>query len=335
MSNWKSSTGITMLTEAGLEVNHAYYRCMNEAKQIRVMDDTLTGLMKFITDKYNSIDFAEIERSQGDIKRFKYYGMLVENTQTLANIYTASSDPGAAKYVEVINAIKTCLDHLAGRRTEYNTLYKQGNGLVQLMYTSLLAGCIYALGTLVSNTIRFVTIEDETDCQVMFDEIPGSIKNVHIKNIVSAANSMDKFNKIITESSMNRGRVNEVAVGAVVGVIIGGIILLAPAIIYIIREIVYSIYYTRVKLSDMLAVQIDLLNTNIETLESGRGTKAVVVRQKRIVAKLEQWKSRIAVKMDTVDQLKNAQIRKENSTLRVDKNSPVLQAPDSFDTVLI
>ncbi len=47
-----------------------------------------------------------------------------------------------------------------------------------------------------------------------------------------------------------------------------------PRILALLREIIYSIYFMRVKLADMLAIQADLLNTNVEALESRGGMLA-------------------------------------------------------------
>lgn len=333
MSTNDTSLMLSLLTETGLDVNRADFMCMTEANQVRVTDDTLTGLMKFITDKYNSIDFSEIEKSAGNITKFKYFGTLMENLKTLTDIYTSSTDPGAAKYVEVCNAINTCLMHLQGLQREYNTLYKQGNGLVQLMYVSMVSGAVYSMGALVSNTIRFVTTEQDTECQVLFDEIPNAIKNIHIKNILSAAGSIDKYEKVVRYYANNRAKpvsesVTLAGILTVIGVS-GAIIMLIPAIINLIREIIYSIYYSRMKFSEMLGVQIDLLQTNIESLESGRGSKTVVARQKRIVNLLTKWMNKSAIKMDTTEQLVNVQKKKENAELKIDRNSPINEPIDS------
>lgn len=83
----------------------------------------------------------------------------------------------------------------------------------------------------------------------------------------------------------------------------------------------------------MLGVQIDLLQTNIESLESGRGSKTVVARQKRIVNLLTKWMNKSAIKMDTTEQLVNVQKKKENTELKIDRNSPINEPID--DGILI
>lgn len=356
-----------VLTECGIDVDWAAFNSLNEANQLKVTDDALTGMLRFITTKYNSIDFKEIEKSAGDIAKFRYTGMLKENVTTLRNIYDASPDNGAQNYIKVCNDIELVMNFLDNRRREISDLYKSGNGIIQMMYTSLVAGCIFAVGILVANTIRFVTTETETDCQVLFDEIPGTIKNIHIKNITVAADNIGDFGKIVdhyAKPSNTRAMQEAVSVNAVlasigkgagyakatasvltasaqaaiaahpvmVGIIgVSAILMLLPKLIVLIREIIYSIYFMRVKVSDMLAVQADLLNTNIESLEgTGRGTKKVIARQRKIADKLTKWQNAIAVKIDSTSAAVNSQKRSENAKLKLDSNSPLIKDPGAL-----
>ena len=327
----------SVLQECGIDINARTYNYLSEAAQLKVTGDVLTGMMKFITDKYNALDFGEIEKSAGDISRFKYAGIIQDNVETLNNIYTNFSDPGAKKYVEVCTAIMHVFNHLQDRRRDYADLYKSGNGVVQLLYTSLVAGCLYATGTLISNTIRFVTTEQNTDCQVMYDEIPGTIKHVHIKNILAASNDIGMFDKLLDEYIKNAKRpakaVANESVGAITTAIIaiGAVILLVPRVFWLIREIIYSVYYTRVRISDMLQVQVDLINTNIESLEAGRGNKKVIARQKKIADKLTKWQNFIAVKMDSTGSLVSVQKKQENKKLKVDENAPIVTGSSVSD----
>ena len=353
-----------VLTECGLEVDRAAFFALSEEAKIQVTDETLTGLMKFITDKYNSLDFKEIERSAGDIAKFKYARMLYENTDILLNIYKNSTDPGAENYVGVVRDVQTVMNHLEHNRRDYMQLYQAGNGVVQLLYTSLVAACIYSVGILISNTIRFVTTETETDCQVLFDEIPGTLKHVHIKNIRAAAGDIDSYTKLLqTYTSQRAGRSLQESVslaavmgsvrtaGGVVagaargaaavaaanpimtGIAVGAAVLVVlPRVLVIIREIIYSIYFYRVKISEMLGIQADLIATNIESLEAGRGPKKVIARQRRIADSLRKWQGRIAIKVDSVNSQVATQKNRENAQLRIDRNSPIGQGPSYFSS---
>lgn len=318
----------TILREAGIGYNPSFLALSEEAK-LKVTDDALSKMMKFITDKYNSLDFSEIEKSAGDISRFKYTQMITENCDTLKNVYNSSTDPSAAKYIEVVDSIKHVIDHLKDRRAIYSQLYKSGNGMVQLLYTSLVAACLYATGALVSCTIRFVTTEKDTDCEVLYEEIPGSIKHVHIKNVVAAAKDIPTINRMLDQFVAEQRKPIKESVEALVAItaITAGMIILIPRIILLIREIIYSIYYSRVKTSEMLNLQIELIRTNIEGLESRHGNRKVIARQKKIVQKLENIKNRIAIKMDTAEAAKAVQVRKEDAELQVSASSTAEVGP--------
>lgn len=312
----------TILREAGIGYNPSFLALSEEAK-LKVTDDALSKMMKFITDKYNSLDFSEIEKSAGDISRFKYTQMIMENCDTLKSVYKSSTDPSAAKYIEVVDSIKRVIDHLKDRRAIYSQLYKSGNGMVQLLYTSLVAACLYATGALVSCTIRFVTTEKDTDCEVLYEEIPGSIKHVHIKNVVAAAKDIPTINRMLDQFAAERRKPikESVEVAMILTAVTAGIIILIPRIILLIREIIYSIYYFRVRTADMISLQVELIRTNIEGLESRHGDKKVIARQRKIAQKLEELKNVIAIKVDTVEAAKALQIRKEDAELRVSASS--------------
>ena len=78
-----------------------------------------------------------------------------------------------------------------------------------------------------------------------------------------------------------------------------------------------------------------MLKTNIESLEAGRGNKKVIARQKKIAQKLETWKNRVALKMDSTETLKRTQERKENASLKIDRNSPLMNPDESPSAILL
>ena len=110
ISDKTASDMVSVLKEAGIDMNYYKLRRLDEAKGIEVADSVLTGMFKFITDKYNSLDFKEIEASAGDYKKFKYNRMLHTNLVTLDKIYTSTDDDGAEKYRQIIDNIYKIID---------------------------------------------------------------------------------------------------------------------------------------------------------------------------------------------------------------------------------
>lgn len=211
-----SKTLLTTLDEAGIPYQPSI-RLLDEAKGIDVADSVLTGMFKFITDKYNSLDFREIEQSAGDYMKFKYRQMLSENLVTLQRIYQSSKEDGADKYMEIIRSIRTVENWLISRRSDLSYLYKKKKGTVQVIYTSLVASIIYTIAALVSNTIRFVTVDRDSDLNVLFEEIPNAYKNVHLQNILKTSSSIKEFDRFVNAllESTKKQVVTEASVGDV------------------------------------------------------------------------------------------------------------------------
>ena len=328
------------LVEAGVTIKASDIAFLSEDAKIKVADATLTEMFKFVTDKYNALDFSEIERSAGDIRKFKYRELIMSNAVILDDIYKESSDPGAEKYREVIRSVSKVNGWLGGNAGVISELYRGGNGVVQMIYTSTVAAMIYGVSALITNTIRFVTTETDSDMEVVFEEIPGSIRQVHIRNLLNLSNDIESFNKVIQAFSKNDKtiKMNEAVTTSSVAIAImaiGGVIYLIPKIITLIREIIYSVYYSRVKMQNMLELQISLIRTNIESLEAGRGNKKVIVRQKRIADQLEKLKTKLSVKLDTADALSKVQQKKENQSLHLDRNSPLVSSEAPADGSLM
>lgn len=341
-------TDIVYLEEAGVTVDKGYYAFLDEATKVAVTDKVMTDMFKFITDKYNSIDFSEIEKSAGDYKMFKYRQLVDTNLATLNNIYSSVSDPGAAKFLETTGQMYGIAEFLITHRDEFSYLYKKRDGITQLIYTSMVAALIYGVSALISQTIRFITLEDDSDLSVVYDEMNNAAKNIHVKNIKSAYSSLgniEKYLSIVYRNKKNNAIKNESitlasliaafgnpVTGAIVG--IGAAILIIPRIVPFIREVIYSIYYSRVNIADMLSVQADLIRTNIEALEqSGRGNKKIIAKQRNIVKRLEKLQNLVAVRTDDAKSLTSRKINEENKTLKIDRNSPL--AGDSMDGLLI
>lgn len=327
-----TKTEIQYLEEAGVTVDHGYYAFLDEATKVKVTDNVMVDMFKFITDKYNSIDFSEIEKSAGDYKRFKYADLIDTNIETLRNVYLSSSEPGAQKFIVTLNNMQMIVEFLKMNREKISYLYKNKDGIAQLIYTSLTSSLIYGVSTLVAQTIRFITLEDDTEVSVVYDEMNNAAKNIHIKNISTAANSIKSINQYIDTAYNNRR--NKVANESITlasitasglgpaAIAFGAAILILPRIIPMIREIIYAIYYSRVNIAQALDVQISLVNTNIESLEqSGRGNKKIIAKQRNIVKKLQKLQNIVAVKTDDAKSLTSRKINEENRTLHIDRES--------------
>lgn len=339
---------VMYLMEAGVNVDRGYYAFLDEATKIQVTDQVMTEMFKFITDKYNSIDFSEIEKSAGDYKRFKYNQLIESNLQVLENVYRNSTQDGADKFLDTVKQMHELIEFLTTHREEFSYLYKNKVGIAQLIYTSMVSSIVYAVSALIAQTIRFITLEDDDDLSVVYDEMNNAAKNIHVKNIQHAVNSLDAIEKYLStvyRDKKNRLATNEsitwasivAGISSPVGIAvaaIGATILLLPRIIPFIREVIYSIYYSRVNFAQAIGVQIELIRTNIESLEtSGRGTKKIIAKQKNIVRRLEKLQNIVAVRTIDAQSMTSRKIKEENRSLNIDRNSAL--ASNGTDGLLI
>ena len=185
------------LNNIGVPANYYKFRRLDEAKSLEVADVVLSDMFKFITDKYNSIDFKEIDSSAGLYSKFKYKNIISSNINTLATIYKNCDEGDAKKYVALIDKISEVEKFLIRREFDISYLYKKRRGVIQVIYTASVAALIYSVAALISNTIRFVTVDKNSDIELKFDEIPSAYKNIHIKNIEDMANSLSDFDKLL------------------------------------------------------------------------------------------------------------------------------------------
>lgn len=212
-----ASTITSVLKETGIEADYFAIHRLDEASGLKVADTILADMFKFITDKYNSLNFREIEQSNGDYTKFKYRGMLDDNLVTLEKIYRSSDDAAAKKYIEIIKDIRIIINWLIRRKNDISYLYKKRRGSIQMVYTSSVAAIIYTVAALVSNTIRCVTVDKDADMEVLFDEIPSAYKNVHLKNAISMANSIQDFDKFLNTllDDAKKGLMEAASIGSI------------------------------------------------------------------------------------------------------------------------
>ena len=212
-----ASTITSVLKETGIEADYFAIHRLDEASGLKVADTILADMFKFITDKYNSLNFREIEQSNGDYTKFKYRGMLDDNLVTLDKIYRSSGDDAAKKYIDIIRDIRVVTNWLIRRKNDISYLYKKRRGSIQMVYTSSVAAIVYTVAALVSNTIRYVTVDKDSDMEVLFDEIPSAYKNVHLKNVTAMANSIQDFDKFLNTllNDTKKGLMEAASVGSI------------------------------------------------------------------------------------------------------------------------
>lgn len=344
LSEQVASQYVKNMAYGGVHADYFKLRRLDEATAVQVADSILSDMFKFITDKYNSLDFKEIENSRGDYSRFKYRAMIDENLKTLLAIYRSSNDSGANKYRALISDINEIIKWLDANRKDISYLVMKRRGIIEVTYTTMVASVLFGVAALVANTIRAVTVDKGADLEVLFDEVPNAYKNVHIQNITNIAKSLPDFTQLLvstrnyekkhvmTEAARVEDFANLLTKGAaavsklapkgstrrkVIGAAaaVAAVVWAAPKIFMLVRQVIFVWYYSRATISEAIELNATLIKANIEVLENTGGSPKVITAQRAMMEKLQRLALVIANKSDRGEILAKREIARENDKL--------------------
>lgn len=303
---------------------------LNEAQAHFVNEQLLSKMFEAIGEKYNEIDFSEIEKCKGAFSKFKYKNLLVSNIELLSSLYL-NGDSVSETMTKYTKAAATIIDKLLQLEKSFVELYDEA--VIAVIFNTTVANLIYSTTLLISTTVRFLTVEKDADIEVLIDNLPNAEKYIFLKNLLKLEKLYEKeIVQLFTEIKKNGNKklsetysaanMNEAIMftSTTVIVLTPIVILILWKFIPICREIIYAVYSMRISIENICAVQIELINTNIESLEERVPTNPkakkkhmkVIARQKKVVEKLDSLKRFVAVKFDIADQSAKKEIAREN-----------------------
>jgi len=317
----------------------------NKKKQKLVQEETLEDMITHLIPKYNGLDHKEIEKSKGNIEKFKYTADLVRTIRLLRDVKTSmSSSSFRDELTDILDASEALINHFHNYKREYIYYIGKNDLFLTLFYTSSLYALTHGLSYLICECITFDEVGDEVELVV--EESKVLTKNVYIRSIKEYAKATDSgtFSKIFSEAKRENIKNSEakatkemnesfaLSAGAidVMGGLATGVgtipilvlfILFAPLVLWklipLIREVLYSVYYFRVRVEESMEIQINLIETNIESLQHRKMNKKIIVRQKKVVKFLDKIRTVFAVKIDNAETKALKEIRIENKDMGI------------------
>lgn len=125
--------------------------------------------------------------------------------------------------------------------------------------------------------------------------------------------------------------------GLVIGTITAAVVLpkTLKLIISSLQVLIYNFYYTKIKLSEYLEIQADLIEANANDLQyssdstlSDKDRKKVVKKQLKIAAKLRKWANKLSIDNKTTSNKAKQQINNDN------KNDKTVRPNDDGDDTI-
>lgn len=280
---------------------------MNEAEQLSILTSLTSKLYDNIVSKVDDIDYGEIPLSRGDITKLSNIDKLEECISLLRGILKEyKQDDG------LVEEISIAMSNVETRKEMFMRAFKLNVELPIMMYNNTVLAIINSVSYMIATCIEFMKTPNQDSFQIVFDKVAynKTKSNVIYRTLTKFNNSCSsgEFDKAMDH--VIKGHVQGVSEGAftfAAGVsgfgIAAGIIGVLMVIIPILRELVFFFYYARVRVSDFLAIQADLLQMNAYNLQNGINNTAdtnedkerTVSKQLKIVEFLRKASNKLAV----------------------------------------
>ena len=304
---------------------------LTEAETLSVNNNMINKLFQSAVNK-SHVDFGDIPNSKGDVTKYSGYKSMVESLEVLKNLSLKNSHK-----IPQIETVEKALNNIVTNRNLFERGFKLNKDYVILQYNTLVMSCVIATSALIVSYVDYVKRVDKIDFVIInAKNTPGELC---IENLV-------KFNK-----SVSTGDFNKVMTGIVTGdgqaftgtgsMIVAGIIVGAVFGVTFMRDIVFYVYYSRVKIAQYLRVQALFLELNKNTINSqgydmAADKKAKVLKNQAIlIDDLKKYADMIDVSDRMATSNMKNDIKKENSGWKLDDVKSQNASTDSTGFQLI
>lgn len=264
---------------------------MNEADQTSVLTALTSKLYDNIVEKVDDIDYGDIPETKGDVTKLPNYQKLHDCIELLHNILEEfKQDPAP------VDVLSEALSNIQTHKDLFERAFRFNCELPIIMYNTAVLSIINGVSYMIATTIEFMKTPNQDSFSITLDKVAyAKTKNHMIYNNLKKLNKSFKsgeFDKAMEHIIQNRIKGISEAAATIGGIIAGGIgigltIALVLNIIPILRELVFLLYYTRMRISDFFDMQADLLQMNAYNLQANNpgdeNAEHTIAKQLKIV----------------------------------------------------
>ncbi len=312
---------------------------IDEKDQNSIVSGVASKLYDSIVHKIDDIDCKSISESKGDITAVENYDKLVECLGTMDSLVRAANQS-----TDALEIILTAMNNIKSRKDLFEKAFSYEIELPMVMYTMLTYACIAATSFMISCSVEFIKNPKTETFDITIDKVSkfqtqGYVifKNLERFNKSCSKGEFDKaMNHIIGQKVKNLFGTTAAGISIAVGVTAGvAITILVLNIVPIIRELIFTFYLARVKISDYFAIQADLLDMNAANIEMNTTLdkdkrKELAKKQTNIAANFRKISNFLEVKLKDANIKSESELRKSDKKLKI--SDVVEKIPDSADT---
>ena len=305
---------------------------VNEEDQSRVLTMLASKLYDAIVDKVDDIDYGEVPSTKGDITKLSNYSQMLDVTETIHAMLSELKQPTKNNIEEV----RTAINNVRERKDIFSKGYMLNKELPMMVYSTMVLSIMKSISLMISTCIEFIKDTTSDTYEVVLNK-QAVVKSEHsllfenLKkfNMLCRSGDVDKMIDYVNKTDSKQFLGGPLVVG---GAILG--VALVMNIIPIARECIYFFYYNRVRISDYLALQADLLQMNAYMIEQNRPDltkeekKSIIKRQDKIAQGFRKASDAIAVDCKASEAMATKQIATD-SKKKYKIDDVVDQMPDS------
>ena len=304
---------------------------LTEAETLGVNNNMVNKLFQSAVNK-SHVDFGDIPKSKGDVTKYSGYKSMVESLDILKNLSLKNSHK-----IPQIETVQKALDNIVTNRNLFERGFKLNKEYVTLQYNTLVMSCVIATSALIVSYVDYVKRVDRVEFVIInANNTPGElcIENlVKFNKSISSGDFIKVMNGVITSGSEGfTGTGTAIASAIIMGAIFG---------VTFMRDIVFYVYYSRVKIAEYLRVQALFLELNKNNINSqgynmAADKKEKVLRNQAVlIDDLKKYANMIDVSDRMATSNMKTDIKKENSGWKLDDVKSQNASTDSTGFQLI
>ncbi len=274
-----------------------------------------------INDIYQSIEvksrinYGDIPDSKGDITKYSGYRQMMD-VLTSINTIVKKQDYKVPEVEIVMKAVQ----NIADNREYFEKGYRLDKGFIIIQYNALVYACLESISIIIYSYLDYSKQAD--DIEIVFINPHGNSKHISIANL-------EKFNECVNNGSFQKTMAaiiktdSEALLGLddlVVPVFVIGALM---AVIPVIRELIFTFYYSRMKISDYLKHQSLMLEINEDSVmasnKTAREKTKIVKSQQEKIRKLRKLSDKIQIDNRESEVKAKREINNENKEFTLDK----------------
>lgn len=304
---------------------------LNEANGSRILTQLTSRLYDHIVKKTTDIDYGDIPKTKGDIKKLPVYEDLKDVCEIIKGLLVEFKEKSGP-----IDVITLAIANVENRKDLFERAYRADCELPVMIYENVVYNIIAGISYLIATSIEFVKSPKDETFQMQIDKLGYTKSKDHI-----CYQALDKFNKACEKGDLNKAieavigqRVKKfTGVVAATGVAVGIAVILG--IIPLLRELVYFVYYSRTNTSEFFELQANLLQMNAYNVEANSAIdpeerKEIVRKQTAIAEQFRKISNALQIKGKAADVKASKEIQGSNKKYKVDEIDDI-GAEDNYE----